>query len=127
MFRIKRPTIEQIVILLFSILPIVDSINGILITRGLPSIGTVYKLLTLGVLFTFSLRKGCISRPVILSVILSAVYILLSVAANMLLLDGKLLSMDYPIKLFFNILTLAMLFNCVYTGYVDGNSFYRIL
>ena len=54
MFRIKRLTIEQIIVILFAILPVVDSLNGILISKGLPSIGTLYKLFTVAVLFVFN-------------------------------------------------------------------------
>ncbi|MBQ8796831.1 MAG: O-antigen ligase family protein [Oscillospiraceae bacterium] len=127
MFRIKQPTIEQIIIVLFSILPIVDSVNGILITNGLPSIGTVYKLFTLGLLFVFSLRKGGIYKSVILPLLLATMYIIFSIFANMYFLSGELINANYPIKLFFNILTVAMLINCIHAGYINGNSLYKIL
>lgn len=127
MFRIRRLTIEQVIILLFSILPVIDSVNGILITRGLPSVGTAYKLLVLGILFVFTLRKGSIASPVILSCILAVVYIVGVIAVNVSFLSGKLLSTDYPVKLIFNILTLALLLNCAKVGYLSGQGIYTIL
>lgn len=127
MFRIRQLTIERVIILLFSILPFVDSLNGILITRGLPSIGTLYKVFTLGVLLVFSLREGGISGPVLLSCLCIVLYMAVSIFLNIYLLDGKLISTDFPIKLLFNVLTLALLINCAKVGYIDGESIYTIL
>lgn len=127
MFRIKRLTIEQVIILLFSILPVVDSLNGILITRGLPSIGTLYKLLVLGVLLVFTLREGGISAPVILSCLGIVIYMAVSIFLNIYLFSGKLINTDFPIKLLFNVLTLALLLNCAKVGYIDGESICTIL
>lgn len=127
MFRIKRLTIEQVIVFLFCILPVVDSLNGILITRSLPSVGTVYKLLMLGVIFAVTLRKGCISSPVILSCLCVLVYMAGVIVLNVWLFSGKLINTDFPIKLIFNVLTLALLLNCVKVGYLTGNSIYTIL
>lgn len=127
MVRIKQLTIERVIILLFCILPVVDSVNGILITKGLPSIGTLYKLFTLGVLFVFTLRKGGMYAPVILSCLGVVIYMAMSIFSNLYLFSGKLINTDYPIKLLFNVLTLALLFNCYRVGYIDGKSIYTIL
>lgn len=127
MFRIKRLTIEQVIVFLFCILPVVDSLNGILITRGLPSVGTVYKLLVLVVIFAFTLRKGCISSPVILSCLCVLVYVAGVIILNIWLFSGELINTDFPIKLIFNVLTLALILNCVKVGYLTGNSIYTIL
>lgn len=127
MFRIKRLTIEQIIVLLFSVLPVVDSLNGILISRGLPSIGTVYKVFTLGVLLVFTLRKGAMSAPVILSCLGIMLYMALSIFSNVYFFSGKLINPDFPIKLLFNVLTLALLLNCYRVGYLTGEGVYRIL
>ncbi len=126
MIRIKNLTIERVIILLFSALPVLDSINGILISRGLPSIGTVYKLLVLGVLLVFSLREGFFSAPVMLACLGAVGYITVSVFVNMSVLGGTPITMDFPVKLIFNILTLALLLNCCRAGYIDGNTIDRI-
>lgn len=127
MVRIKQLTIERVIILLFCILPVVDSINGILITRGLPSIGTVYKLFTLGVLFVFTFRKGGMHSPVILSCLGIILYMTASIFINIYAFSGTLINTDFPVKLMFNVLTLALLVNCYQVGYIDGKGIYTIL
>lgn len=127
MFRIKQLTIERIVIFLFAILPVVDSLNGILITRGLPSIGIAYKLLVLGVLAVFMFRNGSISAPVILSCLGVIGYMTASIVLNIFVFSGKLINTDYPIKLLFNALTLALLINCWHQNFITGKSIYDIL
>ncbi len=127
MFRIKRLTIEQIIVILFSVLPVVDSLNGILISKGLPSIGTLYKIFALGVLMLFTCRKGGIFAPLLLSTVGVLVYSVFSIFVNVYFLGGRLINTDYPIKLIFNVLTLALLLNCYRVGYLTGEGIYRIL
>lgn len=126
MIRTKSLTIERVITLLFAILPVLDSVNGILITRGLPSIGTIYKVFVLGVLLVFSIREGNFSAPVMLCCLAAVGYIIVSIFLNMSLLEGRLITKDFPIKLIFNILTLALLLNCYRAGYIDGRSIDRI-
>jgi len=126
-FRIKRLTIEQIIVILFAILPVVDSINGILISKGLPSLGTLYKVFTLALLFIFLLRHGAIPKGVLLATICIVLYIAISLAINIFFLSGTLLNKDYPIKLLFNVLTLALLMGCRQAELIDGDSIFRIL
>lgn len=127
MIRIRQLTIERVIIFLFSILPVVDSLNGILITKGLPSVGTVYKMLVLGVLFVFALRSGGMYGPLLLSCLGIVIYMAVSIFINLYIFSGTLLSKDYPIKLLFNVLTLVLLVNCFKVGYIDGKSIYTIL
>ena len=127
MFRVKQLTIEQIIILLFSILPVVDSLNGILISVGVSGLGTIYKLVTLGILFLFALRNGTLTKGTFLYTLLAVIYLLFSIFSNMYILSGKLINADYPIKLLFNILTFSMLITCWNAGYISGESIYRIL
>lgn len=127
MFRIKQLTIERIIILLFSILPVIDSVNGILITHGLPSIAILYKVLTLGVLLVFTLRCGAIEKHLIASSLFAIMYVVISIIVNTACLSGKLINAEYPVKLIFNILTLVFLLNLVKTNYLSCESIYRIL
>ena len=127
MFRIKTLTIEQIIVILFSALPIVDSVNGILIDAGIGAFGTMYKFLLLGVLLLFALRNGIISRNAVLFTLLALAYLGFTIAVNILVLGGRMLNTDYPVKLLFNILTFALLVTCVRGGSLDGDSLYRIL
>lgn len=127
MFRIKQLTIERIIVILLSVLPVVDSINGILITKGLPSIGTVYKMFVLGMLFVFTIRKGGIYAPLIFSCLGIVIYMAISMFINLYVFSGKLINTDFPVKLLFNVLTLVLLVNCFRAGYIDGESIYTIL
>lgn len=127
MFRIKQLTIERSIILLFSILPVIDSLNGILITRGLPSIAILYKILVLGMLFLFTLRRGAIEKSLMIGGLLSIIYVIASIALNITCFSGTLTEAEYPVKLIFNILTLVLILNCVKVGYLSGEGIYTIL
>ena len=127
MFRIRQLTIERIIIFLFSILPVVDSLNGILLTKGLPSIGMLYKLFVLGVLVVFMLRQGSAPGTVILCCLGVVMYLTASVFINVYAFSGKLINTDYPVKLVFNVLTLALLYNCFRQDLIDGKSIYQHL
>jgi hypothetical protein len=119
-------TIENIIILLFAILPVVDSVNGILLSRGLPSIGTVYKMGVLALLLLFCIRSGK-AQPALLACGLCAVgYIAVSVAVNMFVLGSDLITKDFPIKLAFNALQLVLLLNCHRAGYLTGKGINKI-
>ena len=127
MFRIRQLTIERVIVFLFSILPVVDSLNGILVTKGLPSIGILYKLFILGVLFVFMLRQGGMPGPAVLCCLGIVMYLTASIFINVYAFSGKLINADYPVKLVFNVLTLALLYSCFRQNLIDGKSIYTIL
>ena len=119
-------TIENIVILLFSVLPVVDSLNGLLIGWNLPSIGVAYKVGVLGLLCWYVFRDKVFNREILLAAAVAAGYLCVSVAVN-LLIGGKLHTPGHPIKLGFNILTFSAL-SCLWKGKkISGRSIYRIL
>lgn len=119
-------TIENTVILLFSVLPVVDSLNGLLIQWNLPSIGTAYKMGVLGILCWYVIRNRYFQRPVLIAVAAAAGYLCFSVGIN-LLLSGKLHTPSHPIKLGFNILTFGALVSLWQGKAISGRSIYRIL
>lgn len=127
MLRIKELTIERIVIFLFSILPVIDSVNGILIAQGLPSIGIVYKIFVLGVLLLLITRSGRISSAVVLGCFLTVIYVGVSIAVNVYGLSGTLLTIDFPVKLIFNILTFGFLYSLWADGMISGKEIDTIL
>lgn len=127
MRKIKDLPINKIILILFSVLPIIDSINGILVTNGLFSIGTVYKAVVLGLLILFSFAKKNISRTLAFGGLIVVAYIALSVGLNVLLFSGRLLDASYPIKLMFNALFLALLLNCARAELISGKTIYTIL
>ena len=118
--------VETLILLLFAALPVVDSVNGILIDKGLPSVGPIYKILLLGVLAILVLRSGELTPGLWVTAICSVAYILFSVAVNVLLLDGTLPSLDFPVKLSFNVLQLVLLLSCHRAGYLTGRTLDRI-
>ena len=117
---------ETIILLLFAALPVVDSVNGILIDLSLPSVGPVYKILLLGVLAVLVLRSGQLTPGLWVTAICAVSYILLSVGVNVLFLGGTLPSVDFPVKLSFNVLQLVLLLSCHRAGYLTGRTLDRI-
>ena len=119
-------TIENIVIILFSVLPVVDSLNGLFIGWGLPSIGSAYKVGVLGILCALVIRHRLFWLPVLRTAAVAAGYLCLSVGIN-LLIGGTLHTLGHPVKLGFNILLFAALC-CLWNGkQISGRSIFRIL
>lgn len=126
MKHLKFPTMEQTVVILFSVLPIVDSLNGLFIQNGLPSVGSAYKLATLGLLCWFVLRSRCWNLPILVAVAVSLGYLAFSIGLN-LLLGGRLHTPGHAVKLAFNILTFGALC-CLWKGKrLSGDAIFRIL
>ena len=122
----KKFKVESLIILMFSILPIIDSINGYLVTEKKHSVGIFYKILVLLTLtFIILIKPGKISKKDLKVTILSIMFIFFSVWTN-IILGGKIISMDFPIKLVFNILTFMMLMQLVKQDLVNGITFYKI-
>lgn len=122
----KNKGFEYIIILLCSLLPLVDSINGYF--SGTKAIGSIYKILILGILFfhIFLKNKG-MSRKITTILVVTITYILFSLAINTALFSGTILSTEYPIKLIFNILLFGFFYQCIKNGTLTGSTFYRIL
>lgn len=124
--RIKKFEAESIVILMFSILPIIDSVNGYLATEGKFSIGTLYKMVVLVVLAVLIFLKSdrADKRDLMTSVMLIG-FVCASIGINVGL-GGTIISKEFPIKFIFNILTLVTLMQLVKQKIISGNAFYRI-
>ena len=110
---VKIPSIktaEQLIIVMFSILPLIDMLNGLI--SGIP-IGTLYKLLLCVVLF-FRLKKNGIKigKKTLGILIISIVYIFFSIFYNMIILSERIGNVDYPIKLLFNITLFSFMYEC---------------
>lgn len=127
MIKIKSMSYEMIVICLLSALPIVDSVNGMLMYTNMPSIGTLYKIFVMGIMLImiFSNGKG-ISKlfGIILATIL---YILMSISINYVISDCNIISMDYPIKLVFNIVLFYALIQNIKNKHISEEAIYKIL
>lgn len=118
---------EYIITILFSVLPIVDSINGIQSYAHKGSIGTIYKILIIGVMLLMALSNGKgISRT--FGVVLVAIaYVVLSILINYLISDASMISTDYPIKILFNIVMFYALAQNIKNRHISGETIYRIL
>lgn len=117
---------ESFLIMAFSILPIIDSLNGFLIRNNALSIGTTYKFLLVLLLFIMNINyKETISANGLKLFLCVIVYIGLSILINVLL-TGIDLNKDYPLKLLFNIMLLLLLFHSIQTKVITGNTIYKI-
>lgn len=118
---------DNLIVLMFSVLPIVDSVNGILVRQGGVSIGSVYKVLLCGILLLPVLRAQKLKTKTLGAVLAAVMYVVFSVLVNLLVFDADSLRFDYVIKLIFNILTLALLLEDHRNGTLTAGSFCRML
>lgn len=125
--KIKKIDREMLIIILFSILPIIDSINGWLVLNGGPSIGTLYKLLLIGILMiVMCLSDGNLLAKRIVLLCSPVIYIVSVVLINVLM-GGTIINSDYPVKLIFNIMLLYLLMELLRKKIILGTTIYKIL
>lgn len=124
--RVKsRIGIESAIVILFIILPFIDMLNGMF--RGLP-IGTVYKLFLCLVLFmSIMIRGNVVHKKTVLILFSFILYLCFSIGINIVIFEGNIITMDYPIKLLFNIILFLLLLENCDRKYIAGNDLYRIL
>gem|GEM_PF-3196398 len=118
--------IESIIVFLFSILPIVDSLNGFLVKNNSFSLGTMYKFFLVLFLFIIILRENKIRSYYLKILFLAVGYILFTVSINGMLSSETMINHDFWIKLIFNILLLFLLMECSERRYITGNTIYCI-
>lgn len=112
------------VIMLFCVLPIIDTLNGIY--PEIP-IGKIYKMSLGIVVFTYlCVKKRKLNKKKSLVVLGTFIYVFFSIAINALL-GGNILNIEYPIKLLFNVLLFVSLVQCTEYKLVCGEDFYCIL
>ena len=111
------------IILFFSILPLIDTLNGVY--HSLP-LGIVYKIILCMFLFLNSTRCGKFRKKYAVLIIASIAYVGMSIVINMAL-GGKLVNSEYPIKLIFNIVLLCLLLNEISRDVISGETIYKII
>lgn len=117
---------EFAIVFLCCLLPVIDTFNGYF--SGNIPIGSTYKLvILLFLLFSVIIKNVRISKNNAFLTLFILVYIFLSILINVGFLGGKVLSVDFPIKLIFNILFFVLLFQCTQNGMLLGSTFYKIL
>lgn len=116
---------EDILVILFGVLPIIDMLNGFF--RGLP-IGAIYKILLCGVLLVNKVKSNSkLSKKLMIMVFLAAIYISVSICTNVGVFNGKIINSDYPTKLIFNITMMALFIDNFRSRKLRGESIFRIL
>lgn len=118
---------ERIFVLLFSILPIIDSINGILVKNELFSLGSMYKVTVMVFLLIFIIFEKYYSLSNVKITMIACLYILLSMLFNVIVQNGSFISVSFPIKMIFNILLFSVFFDLINREQINGYTFYKIL
>lgn len=123
---IRKPDYEWFVIVLFSILPVVDSINGILIRAGLPSVAIVYKVFLMAVLMIPIIQRRVVNTKVFAGMLAIVVYTIATMVLNFIFLRESFIELTFPIKLLFNVITLVLLWSNIDNNVLSGNTIYKI-
>lgn len=126
MIKAIKENFESIIVILFSILPIIDSINGILTHYDSLSIGTIYKLLVITFLLFFAWNSRFYTKKIIKLFCISVGYIIFSMLINILLSGFNLISVSFPLKLIINIVLFTLLICLVKFKVINGKTFYNI-
>lgn len=119
--------IESIIVLLFSILPVIDSFNGFLIKNRGFSIGTLYKVFLLLVLFLIVLYKNKMASFFLKVIIYLIGYVGFTIVVNSIFFSESIMNRDFSIKLIFNVLLMILLLECKNQKCISGDTIYRIL
>ncbi len=122
----KRNDIGNLIVLLFSVLPVIDSLNGMLITEGIwTHLGTIYKIAILFILFVIVLIYEKFSIRYLLLLICSLVYVGFTTFFNVMFREAKV-SYDHSIKFIFNIMIMSLLLQLLKLRIINGKSFFTI-
>lgn len=127
MIKKKSISYEAIVICLLSLLPIVDSINGVLIYTNMPSVGSLYKVCVMGIMLIMILSNGKGISKQFGIILVAIIYIFMSIFINYVIGNGGIISIDYPIKLIINIILFYVLLQNIKNKHINGNTIYKIL
>lgn len=117
---------EFLIIILLSILPIIDSINGLTMNNNLFSIGMLYKFLLIITLMFIILNLKNIRKISIFILIFIILLLLISILVNTIFLRKEII-MEYPAKLLFNIVLAIMLIELFHKNILTGKSIGVIL
>lgn len=116
---------NRLIVGMFCCLPLIDTLNGIF--REAP-IGSIYKIMMCVCLFILLMQRSfTMKRKTLCFILLPSVYILLTIFINTALFEGSVLTLDFPVKLIFNIILMGMLLENYRIGNMNGYDFYKIL
>ncbi|MDD6678369.1 MAG: O-antigen ligase family protein [Firmicutes bacterium] len=127
--KIRRPRTRycDIVVLLFALLPIVDSVNGVMVRSGFGSVGILYKAMIALFLFTYLAVHGALKRKGLGCVLLAVLYILFSYGVNHRIGEVSQVQTGAMVKVIFNIVLFALLMRSVSCGLISGDTIFQIL
>ena len=122
--KISKKRKQKIITIMFCILPLIDTLNGIY--SEIP-VGKMYKMsLGLMVFLYLCLKQRKMKKNYTMIMGGAIIYVIFSIIINILLGDIPL-SIDYPLKLIFNIVLLISLLQCADYKLLNGIDFYHIL
>lgn len=105
---------SQIVVAAFSVLPLIDSLNGFMVSNEVSIIGMTYKLfivLLLGLIVTVSKK---INYYYLISMILVVLFLLISIWINSNINSSAVkFEYDFPLKMLFNLIILFLMINLI--------------
>ena len=126
-FKIHIKRINKLnnsIVLLLGILPIIDSINGIKPTL---QVGMLYKAFLCLYLFWVFERNGGLLRAKILGMVMFIVFYIMGTIFVNVLLGGRIINMDYPFKLIFNIILMCLMIENINVKNIKGKDIYDSL
>ncbi len=126
MTKHSTTTYQNLIIFLLSILPVIDSINGYLTYEGKITIGTVYKLFIVIVLFFSLLQSGQISTKKFAKLLAFILFIFISVILNIFMDTKANIKTDCIVKLIFNVLMFIFLYENIRCRIINNLALYRI-
>ena len=115
---------NQSIVYFLGMLPVIDSINGL---KPNLQVGMLYKIFLcfyLFIMFWYSGKK--MRRNTLTMAMLIVLYIIGTILVNTLL-GGKIINIDYPIKLIFNIILLLLMVENIKVKNMDGKDIYYAL
>lgn len=124
--KMEKMSFQKLIVIMFSVLPIIDSINGIFIRNNIPSIGSIYKILIMIILAIPIIREKKIDTGLFNALIGVVVYILSSMTLNYCIFKEPFISLDFPIKLIFNVLMFILLLQNIWNDRIKGKDVYTI-
>lgn len=124
---IIRLNLNIIIICLFSIMPLIDSLNGFMLAEGTGSISMVYKVVCCAILIGMLIKHGKIIKKLFIISNIFILYLIFSVGINLMLFQMEIFKGDFVVKLLFNFILFAALMQNVKNEYLAGQTFYKIL
>lgn len=117
---------RSLLILFFSILPIVDSINGFMLTEHRGDIGQLYKISLIILVTIYFFRMKTFTYREVIGLIFPIIYTILSMSLNFIIKMNRIPTYDHAIKLIYNLTLMQLLFILIKRKNIDKYFFEKI-